>query len=500
MSVRAGRGDYQTEHDKLDALTREFDSSRSSRTEESSSRSQYTTSISGPRRDAYSYRQATGANATYLNYQDRDRPRGFGGSHGERDGNRDRERERDRDRHREDDSRRDSWIHTGKKRYSMDQPGGRALEDGRRDRYEDPRSVYGRDMDRPEDIQHSTYKSQHAPPPPPPLVCAPAEEKSPSPWEGGSSSPLGPPPNQPGFRSRRDAPSEIETSSTGVQLDPLAGASSIVTPPPNYSAVPTPTPLLNYTPVRQASKIAATRITDAINSSLGPIPFAPAPPEKPSKPTGPSPKLYLLKLSTEESIFDAMKRLSQPSCKYIGERVRNVSRETYPIQVQANQDILCGTAQTVANALANPNYHVLTGNDRCDSCRNVVDPPDLPPLYERWPCAGIQMADGTFKHACLSCASRRVGNCKIKPAAVRLPTRQESLPQRETLPQSSTMATSVPRLGTANPSALQSLYFSKGEGEDEMKAMKREILNRFDSGDRDVSLGSVLPMVIVVPD
>lgn len=158
-----------------------------------------------------------------------------------------------------------------------------------------------------------------------------------------------------------------------------------------------------------------------------------------------------------------------------------------PDWAQANRNVGYGDMQTIANALANPNYHVLTGNDRCDSCREVVDPPELPPLYERWPCAGIQMADGTFKHACLSCASRRVGNCKTKPAAVRSLARQENLPQRETLPQSSTTATSVPRLGTANPSASQLLYFSKGEGEDEMKAMKREILNRFDSGDRDVS-------------
>lgn len=152
-------------------------------------------------------------------------------------------------------------------------------------------------------------------------------------------------------------------------------------------------------------------------------------------------------------------------------------------RAQADRDIVCVITQTVANALINPNYHVLTGNDRCKSCRDIIDPPDLPALYERWPCAGIQMGDGTFKHACLSCAIRRIGNCRVKPTGAR--STGNAAAQQEDLPQS---AASIPQLGAANPLVSRILYFPKGEGEDAIEAMKRDILSRSDEGDREVSV------------
>jgi hypothetical protein len=53
----------------------------------------------------------------------------------------------------------------------------------------------------------------------------------------------------------------------------------------------------------------------------------------------------------------------------------------------------------------------LTGTDRCQACQSLVDPPDLPPNWVRWPCARV-LAQGP-KRSCIACFRRDGGDtCK----------------------------------------------------------------------------------------
>jgi hypothetical protein len=57
---------------------------------------------------------------------------------------------------------------------------------------------------------------------------------------------------------------------------------------------------------------------------------------------------------------------------------------------------------------------ILTGPDRCQYCRDITA--ENPPGHQRWPCAGVRVADGTFKHSCLSCGIRKQGGCDLRYA------------------------------------------------------------------------------------
>lgn len=73
-----------------------------------------------------------------------------------------------------------------------------------------------------------------------------------------------------------------------------------------------------------------------------------------------------------------------------------------------------GTSQRFTAILADPKCVILTGSDRCQYCRDITA--EDPPGYQRWQCAGVRVADGTFKHSCLSCGIRKQGGCDLRYA------------------------------------------------------------------------------------
>ncbi|KAG7530427.1 hypothetical protein FFLO_05026 [Filobasidium floriforme] len=120
----------------------------------------------------------------------------------------------------------------------------------------------------------------------------------------------------------------------------------------------------------------------------------------PEPPTGVSRLVYLEKVKEDEDIVTTMLR------RVIDHDPRNVynwSSPTARLSMKQKKKLL--------TKVVHPDLVILTGTDRCLACQSLVDPPDLPPNWVRWPCARI-LAQGP-KRSCIACFRRDGGDtCK----------------------------------------------------------------------------------------